>query len=104
MKDIDGSVVLAIRFYCDDLGKEVSIGEYLIELLTSLWSEGEGFSGKRPFGNSGWENDLRRPLVSAGLVWGELDSDGYLEDYDADAADEAIFAAIDALRPPVPVD
>ncbi len=44
MKDIDGSVVLAIRFYCDDLGKEVSIGEYLIELLTSLWSEGRALA------------------------------------------------------------
>lgn len=23
-----------------------------------LWVEGEGFSGKRPFGNSGWEAEL----------------------------------------------
>ena len=35
-----------------------SIRGYLKTLLTTLMAEGEGFSGKRPFGNSGWEYEL----------------------------------------------
>ena len=30
-----------------------NIGEYLKALLSAVWHEGESFSGKRPFGNSG---------------------------------------------------
>lgn len=55
-----------------------SIREYLKQLLSTLWAEGEGFSGKRPFGNSGWDYDLYRPLVIMGVVEGEWeDEDGY---------------------------
>ena len=57
-----------------------SIREYLFQLLITLWNEGEGFSGKRPFGNSGWEYDLLTPLVEMGVIDGVIDEDGYLED------------------------
>lgn len=30
-----------------------TVGEYLAKLLAELWLHDEGFSGKRPFGNSG---------------------------------------------------
>lgn len=58
-----------------DVGK-VSIREYLCALLTQLWEEGEGFSGKYPFGNSGWEYGLYDALVLAGAVPGETSMDG----------------------------
>ncbi len=45
-----------------------TVREYLRALLCTVWEEGEGFSGKRPFGNSGWEYDLIGPLVDAGYV------------------------------------
>lgn len=45
-----------------------TIGEYLVFLLDQLWAEGEGFSGKRPFGNSGWEDDLYNALAFAHAI------------------------------------
>lgn len=79
-----------IEFYCDDLDKTVTIRQYLKTLLKTLWEEGEGFSGKRPFGNSGWEMTLIVPLVENEIVEGEIyywkdDFDNHyedIEDYD----------------------
>ncbi|HEY8878251.1 MAG TPA: hypothetical protein VIN03_11845 [Roseateles sp.] len=62
-----------------------SVREYLRELLSELWHEEECFSGKRPFGNSGWQWDVYRELVAANLVNGQLDRDGNLEDFDEEA-------------------
>lgn len=45
-----------------------SIREYLKALLEQLWSEGEAFSGKRPFGNSGWDYELYICLAKIGAV------------------------------------
>jgi hypothetical protein len=85
-----------VRWDSDDLGREVTLREYLKALLERLWEEGEGFSGKRPFGNSGWEYDLYKGLVSAGAVKGTLDS-GYVDEVDEDAANKLVFQAIAAL-------
>lgn len=74
-----------------------TIRDYLIRLLTEVWRENECFSGKRPFGNSGWDYDLYGPLVEAGLIRGRLDEDGYLEDVDDEAGDRLILAAIAEL-------
>lgn len=71
-----------------------TIGDYLRALLLAVWTEGEGFSGKRPFGNSGWDSDLYIALVKAGIVDGKLDGDGYLEECDEDAANSLIMEAI----------
>ena len=49
-----------------------TIGEYLAALLGSLIREGEGFSSKRPFGNSGWYSDLKFALVKGGAVNGSI--------------------------------
>jgi hypothetical protein len=88
---------LELRFHCDDLHREVSIREYLHELLTELWREGEGFSGKRPFGNSGWEYDLYKPLIQAGVVPGSIDEDGYINDVDAPFANAVVFRLISEM-------
>jgi hypothetical protein len=58
---------LDLRFDCDDLDGEVSIREYFAALLSAVWEEQEGFSGKRPFGNSGWYCDLRDALATVGV-------------------------------------
>lgn len=52
-----------------------SIRGYLEQLLSTLWADGESFSGKRPFGNSGWDYDLYLPLLVMGAVGGEWDED-----------------------------
>lgn len=74
-----------------------TVRDYMKALLRSLLQKTEGFSGKRPFGNSGWDRDMHKPLVKAGLVPGTIDADGYLETHDSDAADKLLMAAINDL-------
>lgn len=59
---------LDLRIDSSDAGDDITVRDYLRTLLTTLWEEGEGFSGKRPFGNSGWEFDILIPLAVAGFV------------------------------------
>lgn len=67
-----------------------TIGEYLEKLLLTLWDEEEMFSGKRPFGNSGWKWEIYTALVSTKVVNGKLDEYGYLAEYDASMADDVV--------------
>jgi hypothetical protein len=50
-----------------DLG-ERPIREYFKAYLKELLIKGEGFSGKRPLGNSGWDYDLTQAVQDAGLA------------------------------------
>lgn len=75
--------------------------DYFKRLLTTLWREVEEFSGKRPFGNSGWDWDLGIALTKAGyshdfqkLV--TLDEDGLVEDVHPDY-DAFVLALIKAM-------
>lgn len=52
-----------------------TLREYFHELLSTLWQEGEGFSGKRPFGNSGWEYDIYKALVEMKAIKGKFGYD-----------------------------
>ena len=74
-----------------------TIKDYFKALLKQVLTEEESFSGKRPFGNSGWMHDLYLPMVKAGIIAGEMDSDGYLEDYDRDEALKKLLAAVKEL-------
>ena len=87
---------LAIRFDCD-IGDNITIREYLHALLKTLWDEGEGFSGKRPFGNSGWEGDLEAPLVRAGYVTGLVDKNGDVFSVDQEEYSCFVFDLIAAM-------
>lgn len=89
--------MLDLRFDCDDLDGEVSIREYMKALLAKLFDEGESFSGKRPFGNSGWEYDIIAPLIRAGAVKGSLDDDGLVEAFNKDDFQLALGKMIAAL-------
>ena len=86
--------ILSLKINSDDFDSELTIRGYLESLLTELWAKGESFSGKRPFGNSGWEYDIYKPLIEAGVVKGELDSDGYIEELDTKEADSLVFSLI----------
>ena len=70
---------------------------YLIALLRELWREAEGFSGKRPFGDSGWQYEVYAALGHAGLLKVTFDPDGYIEDVDERAGDTLVYAALDRL-------
>jgi hypothetical protein len=70
-----GNEILALPMNPDEnSGQAKSVWEYLIKLLTTLIDEGECFSGKRPFGDSGWEYELKAALVAGGAMK-ETDSD-----------------------------
>lgn len=71
-------------------GQKYSLRKYLRQILVNVWEEGEGFSGKRPMGNSDWYYSVYNGLVKEGFIKGEIDSDGYLDDVDADAGNKFI--------------
>lgn len=76
-----------------------TVREYLIKLLQQVWMDQEGFSGKRPFGNSGWSSDLWYPLVEAGMVGGASIVDGEVIGKDWREMDALCFALIrDAIE------
>jgi len=85
--------ILEIKVNNHSLG-EVTIREYLKTLLKMVWEEEESFSGKRPFGESGWQHDLYTPLALKGLIPATVE-DGYAEDIDFAAGDELILELIE---------
>lgn len=91
--------ILALEFYSNDLDETLSVREYLKTLLKTLWQEGEGFSGKRPLGNSGWERDLAVPLLRGGYIQGEWDDveEGWIDWIDDQEYNKIILNCIDAL-------
>ncbi len=52
---------------------------YLVALAAKVWVDGENFSGKRPFGNSGWQHEVYRALASAGVIESTLDAYGEID-------------------------
>lgn len=67
-----------------------SIGSHCKELLQALIQEDEGFSGKHPFGNSGWFTFFEIAFVKHGIVAGKLTEDGlnlYLSEDEYDIND-----------------
>lgn len=74
-----------------------TVGEYLILLARHMWVENEGANGKRPFGNSGWEGEIERALINAGLVHGVIDEDGYVDKCDWTEVRDVVTDALDEL-------
>ena len=63
---------------------ENTVADYLGNLLHTLIVEQDGFSGKRPFGNSGWIHELAYPLVKNKCIKGTIfedEDDTYAEGY-----------------------
>ena len=89
--------ILELKFYSNDLDEELSIKDFFKRLLKKLFEEGEGFSGKRPFGNSDWQYDLCSCLIEKGIVNGEIDEDGYVEECDWAFFDMIIQRLIESL-------
>jgi hypothetical protein len=61
-----------------DAGDDITVRQYFSSLLRTMWEEEEGFSGKRPFGNSGWQGEIHAALIGAGYLKGKV-VDGYGE-------------------------
>lgn len=74
-----------------------TVRDYLVKLLAQVWTEGEGFDGKRPFGNSAWEYEIYAALITAGLVSGAFDEHGYIDYVETHDADRLVHRAIATL-------
>lgn len=83
-----------VIFYSSDLGRDMSVRDFFKQLMITLFVEGEGFSGKRPFGNSGWTHDLEKTAVENKFVQGVIGSDGYVENIHSEEFDDLIFNTI----------
>jgi hypothetical protein len=88
--------LLELKVKGNDAGEDLTIRQYLRELLAELWKEDESFTGYRPFGNSGWQGDIYIPLVLAGALKGYIDEDGWLSDFDEDDGKELVLKLISA--------
>jgi hypothetical protein len=92
--------VLDALMFRNDAGAR-TVRDYLVALLAALWNEEEGFSSKRPFGNSSWCFELYGPLVRAGIVSGKFSEDeddlDCLDEFDRHDADLQIALAIESL-------
>jgi len=88
---------LDIEIYSNDLNQQITLREYFKKLLIQLWIDEEGFSGKRPFGNSGWQYDVYTALIKHGFIDGKLDTDGYIEEVDEYEATQFIIKIIKEL-------
>lgn len=75
-----------------------TVRDYLLAQLAALWEQKDGFSGKRPLGNSGWDYDVYKALIKAGLMDGTLDEDGYVDRVDESYGDALIQRAIEYMR------
>lgn len=89
--------ILNIRLERSYENDAVTIKEYLIELLSTLWKKAERFSGKRPFGSSLWQYCVYKALIKHGVVPGELDEEDDIVEVDTKQADEIIEQAIRSL-------
>lgn len=90
--------ILDLEFESGDLNTTISIRDFFKKLLTTLFEKGECFSGKRPFGNSGWDWDLKICLVKNAIIKGEYDSKYDDWDFDSKEADKKILELISELH------
>lgn len=91
------NVVLDCPMDENDSG-ETTIRGYLVALLAGVWVEEEGFSGKRPFGNSAWKYDIYDALAKARLIEVTLDDDGHVDQFDDDQKRQAHRLIVDAIN------
>lgn len=80
--------VLNLQFYSSELGKTVTVKEYFKAQLKALWTEQDGFSGKRPLGDSDWGSVFMDIFLYHKLIDGP-------EDYDAH--DRIVAKCLEAL-------
>jgi hypothetical protein len=83
-----------IQFESYQIRRLTTIKGLLQELLMALIHEEEGFSGKRPFGDSDWMGELYVPLIENQLVSGSLDELGDILSVDENQAKKLLFELI----------
>lgn len=69
---------------------QITVGDFLKELLCTLWMEEEGFSSKKPFGNSSWQHEIYSVFVQNKIISGTIDEYGDFEECDYKLADKIV--------------
>ena len=67
--------ILDIEFEHNSIGT-TTLRKCFTQILTDVWVECEGFSGKRALGDSDWQNDIYVMLIKNGVIQGTIDEDG----------------------------
>lgn len=93
MNSATAATVLATPMEKNSAGA-ATVGEYLAKLLVTAWTLGESYSGKRPFGNSDWQEELASALLKAGLLEGEWNEAAEYYDYSSRELDLLIEAVV----------
>lgn len=70
---------LDLYIQSSDFDEPMTFRLYFSKLLLQLWREKDNFSGKRPFGNSGWDYDVYSALVLNHLISGKIDEYGDID-------------------------
>jgi len=83
-----------VVFYSNDLRRDITVRDFFKQLMLVLFAKSDDFSGKRPFGNSGWTHDLEKTAVMNDFVQGVIDSDGYVQNIHSEAFDDLMFETI----------
>lgn len=98
----DADDILDVMMETADFSEPLTIRAYFRRMVLAIWREGEGFSGKRPFGNSGWHYDVYAALVKSGHIRGAFDEHGCLDRCDHQTGDRLVREALerDAARAP----
>lgn len=94
----DKSLLAALELRFDsDFGENITIRDYLREVLSTLMWQGANFNAKRPHGDSGWIHLLYACLIKGGYLEGVLDEEtGYPDDYDSTLARDLVQDLIEA--------
>jgi hypothetical protein len=58
LKDLSMEKVLSTKLTRYATGEAQTVKEFFTNSLLDLWEREEGFSGKRPCGNSGWKSEI----------------------------------------------
>ena len=79
IKKSDGELIslhqiAEIEFISRELSDcQITIKDWLKELLCNVWSEQEDFSSNRAFGNSDWSYDIYEVLYDNNIINGSMD-------------------------------
>jgi hypothetical protein len=85
------------KLFYNDPSDSTTVGGYLCEIFLTLLQEQEGFSCKRPLGDSDWMFPIYAALVRGGWIEGSFDQDDFLETADTVAGDLLIQSEIELL-------
>ena len=89
--------ILALPMKANDASAE-TIGQFLMMVGAKVFLDQEDFSGKRPFGNSGWIYDVYEALIQGDALEGTLDEDGYVKECDSREAEAVVACLFDYLK------